>query len=51
MENVFRIFNKRCMSWLLLLSISVLSGCASYKAKPLDDFTEDGSSHKTEQND
>lgn len=47
-KDIFK-FVKVRVNYLLLGSILVLSGCASYKSKPLDDFTEDNTACSVEQ--
>ena len=45
MRKFFMKANQFHTSYLLLGAIFLLSGCASYKAEPLNDFTEDNTSY------
>jgi len=45
MRKGFMKFNQLCFSSLLLGIPFLFSGCASYKAEPLKDFTENNTSY------
>jgi hypothetical protein len=48
MKKFLKKNTKKTLTCLAIVSFLFLNSCASYKAQPLEDFTEDGTHHSTD---